>query len=80
MRRGSPVGTTASASLPCAVKQALPDTPVLAYTGVTHETVREVLSVADGCLVGSSLKIAGDTWKAVDREWAADFMRIARGR
>ena len=65
-----------------AVKQALPDTPVLANTGVKHETVASVLAIADGCIVGSSLKVGGDTWKAVDAERAADFMqrvRSARG-
>ena len=61
-----------------AVKAALPGTPVLANTGVKHETVAEVLAVADGCIVGSSLKVDGDTWNAVDPERAAEFMRAAR--
>ena len=61
-----------------AVKRALPRTPVLANTGVKHATVGDVLRVADGCIVGSALKIDGDTWKAVDPERAAEFMRIAR--
>ena len=65
-----------------AVKRALPDTPVLANTGVKHETVADVLRVADGCIVGSSLKVDGDTWKPVDPDRAADFMarRTARAR
>ena len=61
-----------------AVKAALPETPVLANTGVKHATVADVLHVADGCIVGSSLKVDGDTWKAVDPERAAEFMRLAR--
>lgn len=61
-----------------AVKRALPTTPVLANTGVKHTTVADVLKVADGCIVGSSLKIDGDTWKAVDAERAAEFMRLVR--
>ncbi len=64
------------------VKAALPDVPVLANTGVKHETVAEVLAVADGCVVGSSLKVDGDTWNPVDPGRAADFMarvRAARG-
>ena len=60
------------------VKAVLPDTPVLANTGVRHETVADVLAIADGCIVGSSLKIDGDTWNAVDPERAAQFMRLAR--
>lgn len=61
-----------------AVKKALPATPVLANTGVKHATVADVLKIADGCIVGSSLKVDGDTWKAVDPERAAEFMRIVR--
>ena len=61
-----------------AVKAVLPGTPVLANTGVKHETVADVLKVADGCIVGSSLKVDGDTWNAVDPERAAEFMRLAR--
>ncbi len=59
-------------------KRAPPGTPVLANTGVRHATVREVLSVADGCIVGSALKIDGDTWKPVDPDRAQEFMRLAR--
>ncbi len=59
-------------------KRVLPQTPVLANTGVRHATVREVLAIADGCIVGSALKIDGDTWKPVDPERAKEFMRLAR--
>lgn len=61
-----------------AVKMVLPDTPVLANTGVKHATIADVLAVADGCIVGSSLKVDGDTWKPVDAARAADFMDKAR--
>jgi hypothetical protein len=65
-----------------AVKRVLPNTPVLANTGVKHATVAEVLRIADGCIVGSALKVGGDTWAAVDPDRATDFMdrvRAARG-
>jgi membrane complex biogenesis BtpA family protein len=61
-----------------AVKAVLPDVPVLANTGVRHDTVAEVLAVADGCIVGSALKVDGDTFKPVDPGRAADFMARAR--
>jgi membrane complex biogenesis BtpA family protein len=61
-----------------AVKAVLPDTPVLANTGVKHATVAEVLKVADGCIVGSSLKVDGYTWNSVDADRAHEFMRIVR--
>jgi len=60
------------------VKKVLPDTPVLANTGVKHATVRDVLKVADGVIVGSSLKVDGHTWNAVDPDRAAEFMRLVR--
>jgi membrane complex biogenesis BtpA family protein len=63
------------------VKRVLPDTPVLANTGVRHETVARVLRTADGCVVGSALKVDGDTWNPVDPARAADFMaRVRRAR
>jgi uncharacterized protein len=65
-----------------AVKRALPQTPVLANTGVKHATVADVLKIADGCIVGSALKVGGDTWAPVDPDRAKDFMdraRAARG-
>lgn len=61
-----------------AVKAVLPDTPVLANTGVKHDTVTDVLRIADGCIVGSALKVDGNTWNPVDPERAADFMDRVR--
>jgi len=61
-----------------AVKAVVPDTPVLANTGVKRETVAEVFRIAHGCIVGSALKVDGNTWKAVDPERARDFMERAR--
>jgi membrane complex biogenesis BtpA family protein len=75
---GQITGEAAALSDLEAVKKVLPDTPVLANTGVKHATVAEVLRVADGCIVGSSLKVDGNTWNAVDPERAADFMDRAR--
>lgn len=75
---GQITGEAAALSDLEAVKAVLPDTPVLANTGVKHETVADVLKAADGCIVGSSLKVDGDTWKPVDPERAADFMDRAR--
>ncbi|MEQ9037710.1 MAG: BtpA/SgcQ family protein [Silicimonas sp.] len=61
-----------------AVKAVLPDVPVMANTGVKHDTVADVLKIADGCIVGSALKVDGDTWKAIDPERARDFMDRVR--
>ena len=71
---GQITGEAAEISDLTAVKAALPNTPVLANTGVKHETIGDVFAVADGCIVGSALKFGGDTWKAVDPQRAKDFM------
>lgn len=75
---GQITGEAAALSDLEAVKKMLPDTPVLANTGVKHATVADVLKIADGCIVGSSLKVDGNTWNAVDPDRAAEFMRLAR--
>ena len=67
---GAITGEAAAMSDLEAVKRVLPDTPVLANTGVKHETVADVLAVADGVIVGSALKVDGDTWASVDPERA----------
>ncbi|MEM9011274.1 MAG: BtpA/SgcQ family protein [Pseudomonadota bacterium] len=61
-----------------AVKAVLPETPVLANTGVRQETVADVLAIADGCIVGTALKAGGDTWAPVDPARAASFMETVR--
>jgi membrane complex biogenesis BtpA family protein len=61
-----------------AAKAAVPGTPVLANTGVRADTVAQVLGVADGVIVGTSLKRDGVTWNAVDAGRAARFMDAAR--
>ena len=79
---GTITGEAAALSDLEAVKRVLPTTPVLANTGVKHDTVADVLQVADGVIVGSALKVGGDTWAAVDPARAMDFMdrvRAARG-
>ncbi|HUC21581.1 MAG TPA: BtpA/SgcQ family protein [Streptosporangiaceae bacterium] len=59
-------------------RAAAGDTPVLANTGVTAGTVSDVLSVADGAIVGTSLKADGSTWSPVDPVRAVKFMAAAR--
>jgi len=61
-----------------AAKAAVPDVPVLANTGVTAGTVREILARCDGAIVGTDLKIGGVTWNPVDPGRAAGFMAAAR--
>jgi membrane complex biogenesis BtpA family protein len=63
-------------------KQAAPEIPVIANTGVTHENVGEVLAIADGIIVGTSLKVDGSTWNPVEPDRARRMVRLvadARG-
>jgi membrane complex biogenesis BtpA family protein len=59
------------------VKDAVGDVAVIANTGVTAETVSEILDVADGVIVGTSLKRDGLTWNEVDRDRVLRFVDAA---
>lgn len=53
--------------------------PVLLNTGAKQENIRQFLSVADGVIVGSSLKVDGQTWNPVDPGRVKAFMDEVRG-
>ncbi len=61
-----------------AAKAAVPDLPVFANTGVNADRLEEILAVADGVIVGTSLKVDGDTWSRVDPARAERLMDTAR--
>ncbi len=61
-----------------AAKEAVPDLPVFANTGVNAHRLDEILAVADGVIVGTSLKVDGDTWSRVDPARAERLMDTAR--
>ena len=48
------------------VKQALPETPCLIGSGITQKNAKEMLKIADGCIVGTSIKINKKTENPVD--------------
>ena len=75
---GPITGTPTDTAQLDAAKAALPDIPVLANTGVTAGTVREILARCDGAIVGTDLKVGGVTWNPVDPGRAAEFMTSAR--
>ncbi len=56
------------------VKEAIPETPVFANTGVNRDTVADILTIADGAVVGTHFKQDGNTWNPVDGERVARFM------
>lgn len=57
------------------VKDAVADAPVFANTGVTVDNVREILSVADGVIIGTHFKVGGVTWNRVDLDRVQRFMQ-----
>jgi len=61
------------------VRAALPDAPLLVGSGVTEDTIREALAVADGVIVGTSLKVGGVTTAPVDAERVRRLVAEAKG-
>ncbi|WP_158805625.1 MULTISPECIES: BtpA/SgcQ family protein [unclassified Acidisoma] len=59
-----------------AVCAVVKDVPVLANTGVNIGNVADILSVADGCVVGTHFKVDGHTWNAVDTTRVKRFMDL----
>lgn len=55
------------------------DTPVLASNGVKPETVKEILNVADGCIVGTGVKVDGKFFNPVDPLRVKELMTNAKG-
>ena len=56
------------------VRETVPDVPLFANTGVTIENAAATLSIADGCVIGTHFKVAGNTWNPVDGERVKRFM------
>ena len=52
--------------------------PVIANTGVRADRIADIFRVADGAIVGTSLKVDGSTWNPVDPERAHRLMDAAR--
>ncbi|MDR5701374.1 BtpA/SgcQ family protein [Agromyces aerolatus] len=76
---GSATGVAVDLAEVREAKLAVPDTAVLVNTGVRAETIADILQVADGVLVGSSLKRDGNTWNEVDPARVARFVEAAAG-
>lgn len=50
--------------------------PVFANTGVNLDNVRDVISVASGCVIGTHFKVDGVTWNPVDGDRVKRFMDV----
>ncbi len=76
---GPMTGQPANSSDLKKVKSRLPETPVFANTGCNIDNVSDILSLADGCVIGTHFKIDGDTWNPVDGGRVKAFMEVVRG-
>jgi uncharacterized protein len=56
------------------VCETINEVPVFANTGVIIDNVADVLSIADGVIIGTHFKIDGNTWNAVDGARVRRFM------
>lgn len=76
---GPMAGAEPEVSTVAEVRAAVPaDVPVLLNTGAKAATIARYLQHADGCIVGSDLKVDGYTWNSVDPERARRFIDAAR--
>jgi membrane complex biogenesis BtpA family protein len=62
------------------VRSAVPGVPLLVGSGVTADTVGELLSIADGAIVGTFVKRDGDVGNPVDPARVRRLVAAARGR
>lgn len=75
---GPMAGAEPDLSLIAEAKKAVgPDVPVLLNTGAKVTNIKDFLQVADGVIVGSTLKVDGYTWNPVDPARLAAFMAAA---
>jgi len=71
-------GVAVEAGLVARVAAAVPDTPVVVGTGAAEHNVAALMAVADGFIVGSSIKHDGRTLNPVDPARARAFMEAVR--
>jgi len=61
------------------VKEALPEVPLLIGSGANIQNIRQLLSVADGAIVASSLKRSGQMQQPADPIRTRQFVEEAQG-
>ena len=78
---GAATGAGAEPADLAALREVLPDCPLLVGSGVTADTVERFLPAADGFIVGTGLKEGGDVAAPVSLERVRAFMaRLAAAR
>ncbi len=59
------------------LRRELPDAKIVIGSGASSRNVRDLLKLADGVIVGTSVKTGGKTSNPVDSKRLKDFMRAA---
>jgi len=75
---GLTAGSETNSQILKKVKDAVPDTVVLANTGCRPDTIEAQLSVADGAVVGTTFKVDGKFENGVDEKRVREFMHIVK--
>ena len=75
---GLTAGVTADQQVLRMVKEAVPDTPVFANTGVRLENLESILKIADGAITGTTFKREGYIWNEVDVQRVRGFVAKVR--
>jgi hypothetical protein len=75
---GLTAGVAADQQVLRRVKDAVPDIPVFANTGVRLENLEGILAIADGAITGTTFKRDGYIWNEVDSRRVREFMTKVR--
>lgn len=75
---GLTAGTETDSQILKRVKESVPETVVLANTGVRMQNLEQQLSIADGAVVGTTFKLDGKFENHVDQERVRAFMEKVR--
>lgn len=62
------------------VRHALPDCPIIAGSGCNKDNIGEILSIADGAIVASSLKREGIVENPIDVDRVRTLVKIAKSK
>jgi membrane complex biogenesis BtpA family protein len=76
---GSGTGRGTPPDAVAAVKRGAPEAPVFIGSGADAATIASLLAVADGAIVGTSIKVDGVTTAPVDPDRARALVAAARG-
>lgn len=75
---GAMTGEVVSVENLTTVKEVAGEVPVFINTGARGDNIARLIQNADGVIVGSSLKVGGNTWNPVDASRVKDFMAALR--